>query len=61
MSFIKADELAANAGEDAALLGLPVTSNPYPETSMLSFWWILGWYEVIDEDFGIMSGSRIGS
>lgn len=47
---VRAENLAANAGEDAALEGRPRSSNPYPPESVLYTWWDAGWLSGSEED-----------
>lgn len=46
----KAEGLAADLGEDAALKGQSRESNPYPPKSKLHIWWDFGWLSVTDEE-----------
>ena len=47
---MRAESLAADAGENAALAGKHRDSNPYPLESELHVWWDFGWLSITDEE-----------
>lgn len=51
---MRAENIAADLGNDAAHKGEERESNPCPESHYLHKWWDLGWLECHPDDFGII-------
>lgn len=61
MKRLKAESVAGDRGNDAALKGESRNTNPYPADYYLHKWWDLGWLECHPDDFGIEKDTNFSS